>query len=217
MNTTLFVPLKDYIKSFWPKDLLDLPPLNAFEQIWFEPIDFIYDPHLIIQSALLFESELAVGIPGIDAVKLVFAPSGSNTAFAFRFDSKPAPEFSIVNIPIALRLDSQLLKPARRVTSGDSNKPATFEIDTSKKYTDITLGKITLSIDADGNIGLKGAANISLPPTFIGDTGVVIEAPKIGIYLNPAKPPKGKPKGWCGVHIETISTWASVSNRSTSV
>ncbi|NIM95038.1 MAG: hypothetical protein GTO18_15165, partial [Anaerolineales bacterium] len=199
--TTLFVPLNDHVKSFWPKDLFPLPPLTAFERIWIEPVDLVLDPALTIKTALLFETELAVDIPGLDAVKLVFAPNGSYTAFALDFFTKPTAKFQVTNIPIAVRLDPGLLKPARRVKSADDSKPDTFEVDTSRKYTDITLGKITFSIDTDGDIGIAGAVNISLPPTFIGGTGVVIEASNIGLYLDRNSPPAGKSVGWRGVHI----------------
>lgn len=207
MSVTLFIPMKDYVEKYWPKDILELPSLDAFDSIWLEPIEVDYTPSLTVYTSLLFETELAVSIPGLDAVKLVFAPNGSYTSFAFELATAPVPRFRIVDIPIALRLDSSLLKPARRVRANEPGKPDSFEPDTSTLFVDITLAKITLAIDADGNISIDGAASISLPPTYIGDTGVVVEASEIGIFLDAACPPPGKPAGWRGVHIAQASLY----------
>jgi hypothetical protein len=201
MTTTLFVPLEDLIGQAWPKDLLDPPSVDALHGIWMEPPDIERDPHLKVETAILFETELAVGIPGLDAVRLIFAPNGSSTAFGFQIDTEPVSKLSILDIPIALRLESSLLKPARRVHAAEPGKPDTFEQDPSTDHVDITLGNVTLSLDVDGNIAVSGAANISLPPSFIGDTGVVVEASQVGVFLDSNTPPPGKPAGWRGVHI----------------
>ncbi len=203
MDSTLFVPLKDLIENSWPKDLLDLPSLEPLDKVWIEPVDVVYEPHQIIRTALLFEAELAVGLPGLDAVKLVFAPNGSNTAFAFQFDAEPTPKFSIVDIPIALRLAPTLLKPARRVQAAEPGKPDIFERDPSADHVDITLGNVTLSLDADGNVAASGAVNISLPPSFIGDTGVVVEAPRWACSSTAL--PRPRVSRWAGAAF--ISAW----------
>lgn len=201
MSTTLFVPLKEYVEQLWPKDILDQPELDSLDGVWFEPVNVVRDGSWTINSAILFETELSIGIPGLDAVRLVFAPSGSYTAFPFEIVTAPIPTFRFVDIPIALRLSSSLFRPAKRVPASEPGKPDTFEPDTESEFLDITLGTITLSIDLDGNISISGAATIKLPPTFIGGSEVVIEASEIGIYLDSQSPPAGKPAGWRGIHI----------------
>ena len=201
MTTTLFVPFRSYAESFWPRDLLDPPPLDALDGVWIEPVEMAYEPGLVIRTALLFETELAVAIPGLDAMKVVLAPSGANTAFAFEYAAEPVPTVRIVDIPIALRFDAALLKPARRVRAAEPDGPDTFEADTSVAFVDVPVARVTVSIDADGNVNVSGAASLSLPPTFIGDTGVVIEADGVGLFLDANHPPPGRPIGWRGIHL----------------
>jgi len=223
MVTTYFIPARKYLGQFWPTELLGRPPsLDFLERVWLEPPDITTRPSLVIQTALLFETELSIGLPGLDGVKLVLAPSGSYTAFRLEFRAEPTPTFRLVDVPVALRLDASILRPARRAGgaagasgaagggaagAGGAGGAAAWAPDPTARFTDITLGQISLSIDTDGNFNVEGGVRISLPPSFIGETGVVIEAPEIGLYLDGSHPPPGKPSGWKGLYISRASLY----------
>ncbi|MEJ7607946.1 MAG: hypothetical protein WKF37_17185 [Bryobacteraceae bacterium] len=194
------MPFKDYAEQFWPHDLLDMPSLEAFDDVWIEPLD-IQTPPLTVKTAFLFRTELAVGIPGLDAVSLVVAPHGSNTAFAVEFTEMPVPEFRLLDLSAALRLDSSLFKPARRRSGSAGGSASGFEVDPVTRSVDLTLARTTLSIDSDGNLAFDGGVRGTLPPCFLADTGLVIEAAEVGIFLDANQAPPGRPRGWRGIHI----------------
>jgi hypothetical protein len=196
----IVIPVQQYIQSLWPENLVHLPEIEAFEHVWMEPPNIQTEPFANVQTALVFETSLEVGIPGLDAVGIVIAPDGNATEFMLDFTANPTPTLSLVDMPIALRFHNELLKPVRRVAAHDGT-PESWEVDPTVDHVDITLAKVTLSGDFDGNISLRTDLTIDMPPAMIGDSGVVIEAQNVGVYLDANSPPPGKPAGWRGVHI----------------
>jgi hypothetical protein len=196
----IFIPVAQYVQTLIPDGLVELPDISAFDDIWMEPLNIQTDPSLSVATALLFDTSLTVGIPGVDAVKLVLAPDGNATSFMLQLTTDPEPTVSLVDVPIALRFSDDVLKPVKKVP-GQNGQPDTWVVDTTVDHVDVTLAKVTLSIDVDGNIAVQTDLSIDLPPAMIGDSGVVVEAEDIGIYLDANNPPPGKPAGWRGVHI----------------
>jgi hypothetical protein len=200
MPEQLFIPAGKFIQSLLPASILELPDIEVLDNVWMEPPFIQIDPSLDLGTALLFETPLELGIPGLDAVKLVAAPSGTQTVFILHFESEPIPKVSLVDMPVALRFNQNLLKPVRCIP-GQNGEPATWVVDPDQQCVDITLAKVTLSVDFDGNVNLITNLALDMPPAMIGDTGVVIEAQNIGIYLDSNNPPPQKTTGWKGVHI----------------
>jgi hypothetical protein len=199
-----FIPVKDYIDGLWPKTLFDLPDLELLDDVWMEPLYVEQEPGVTIATALLFEASLELGIPGVDAVKLVIAPLGTATSFMLRFTTDPTPSISLVAVPIALRFHGDLIKPARQKPP-DANGVREWEVDPTVPFVDLQIASVTITVDFDGNISVDAGLTLNLPPAMIGDSGVVIEAQNIGIFLDTSHPPAGKPAGWRGVHIGTAA------------
>src|ERR1700730_12096215 len=196
---TYYIPVRRYVESLWPKNLMDPPSLALLDGIWMEPINFKSQPNLSVRTTLLFEHELALDMPGLDSVSLVLAgtPDSRDSAFTIEFDSAPTPRIKIVDVPVAVRFSKDLLKRARRVPdpTGGADR---IEADPDVDHVDITLAKITLAIDFDGNIELNTQLGLNLPLCLIGDTGVAIEAEGIQFFLGHETPPPGQPAGWPG-------------------
>jgi hypothetical protein len=188
----LYVPVSQYISELLPANLIELP--DALADLWMEPPAIANDP-FDLRMAFLVNEELALGIPGLDAVQLVIAADGNATALMFEATADGTPAIKLLDVPIALRFSPDLLKPVRQASSGG------WEPDPSKKYVDVALSQITVSIDLDGNFTITGGVQIDLPASMIGDTGVVVEAKDIQLYLDATSAPPGKPTGWRGVHI----------------
>src|SRR5690606_7160624 len=112
----------------------------------------------------------------------------------------PTPTISLVEVPIALRFRTDLLKPARQKPP-NANGVQEWEVDPTKFSVDLQIASVTISIDFDGNLSVDAGLTLNLPPAMIGDTGMVIEAQNIGIFLDANQPPPGKPAGWRGVHV----------------
>ena len=198
MADRVYLPLMQYLHQLVPANLIDLPDVAELDRLWLEPPQ-IDDGPFRLRTALLLETELALGIPGLDAVRLVLGADGEQTSFVLEVTADPVVTIRLVELPVVLRFDQELIKPVRRPSRvGQADR---WEVDPDRDHVDVTLAKITLAIDMDGNIGFETDLSIDLPPSMIGDTGVVVEAQAVQIYLGAEPPPPGRPAGWRGVHI----------------
>ncbi len=198
MAQSMYLPVPDYVERLWPRAIMEPPSLEALADVWMEPLAIRSSPSLQVRTALLFRGELALGIPGVDAVKLAIAPQGEDTAFMLQFDAEPTPRIRVLDVPFALRFADEILKPAKREGPPGEERVVA---DPERDHVDVELGRITLGVDFEGGIELSGAASIDLPLSLIGDTGIAIEAQDIAFHGDPASPPAGRPAGWRGVAI----------------
>jgi hypothetical protein len=205
MASAMYIPLGEYIDSLWPKNILEPPPLDQINNVWMEPPRIETEPSFNIKTALLFEEELALAIPGVDGVSIVMAAAGNDSAFLFEFFTDPTPGMRVIDVPIAVRFAKDLLKPATLVSDAQGNQAV--QPDTSQDHVDITLAKITITANFDGGFGLQAEGGIDLPLCLIGDTGVGIEARGIRFVGANDPPPPGKPVGWSGIHIPNAGLW----------
>ena len=215
MADDLYITLRQMATALLPDGLVELPPDGPLDSVWVAFLHFQDEPFQI-RTSFLFEVELALGIPGIDAVKVVFAGRGLDTVVQVTFDVDPRPTISIGPMPVAVRFSRDLLKPARRVP-GVGDAPERIVEDTDTPRVDVTLTDITFSVDFDGNISVQARARgsesdpgsgsvvgIDLPLCLIGDTGVAIEG-QIQFYFGFETPPLGKEQGWRGVYVHDAS------------
>ncbi len=197
----IFLPLNTLVQGTLQGNLPGLSESDGLDGIWIEPPAITNDEGILrFSSALLFERSIELSIPGLDAVAIVLFPGGEEST-EVPLDLQLQPEcFAQVNMPIALRLRSDLLVPARRIPADDAEQHDRFERDQDQEFLDINLADITLRLDLEGNFDIEARCSIDLPPCMIGDSGVVIEASDIGIYLGHTSPP-GKPEGWRGLYF----------------
>lgn len=191
----------------WPSFLPALSAPSVLDELWIQPVEFEQPDEsvesCIAHTALWFERELLFSIPGLDAVSLALATHDGGTVIPIDVEVEVGKLIvRIHDVPIALRFRDDLLKPVRKVSGKKPGEPVGWEPDPTHKYVEISLAKVTLEINTDGDISLETNLDIDLPPAMIGDTGVVIEARKIGIYLGSASSPPGQPNGWRGLHIQ---------------
>jgi len=197
---TYFIPLNTLLDGSWSETLPSWGEDDDLGGVWIQPPFLIDTPEVLhLSSSLLFECPLVLNLPGLDAVSLVLAPGSDGTAIPFEIQIKPDC-WGRVSMPIALRLNTDLLRPVRRTPSPDADTPDSFEVDPEQDHLDIQLAEVSLTIGLDGDIDLEADCTIDLPPCMIGDSGVVIEASDIGIYLGRTTAP-GKPEGWRGFHM----------------
>ena len=188
------------LKKAWPSFLPKLSSPNTLDDVWVLPFEFREDEDIISgHSAFWFDVDLAFSIPGLDAVALSFAAGDGGTVLPIEINIQSNLTVKIEDVPIALRFRKDLLKPVRKTSAKKPGEPAGWEVDTSRKYVEIDLAKISLEINSDGDITLKTDLEINLPPAMIADTGIVIEAKKINISLDSSKPK--------GVYIKELSMY----------
>jgi hypothetical protein len=181
----------------WPSFLPQFGDASILDKIWVQPPQVLGDPAQIgFSTRFLIDEELALSIPGLDSIALTIAATDGGSAVGLDVEILPDLRITVEAIPIGLRFSQDLLKPARRAADGSG-----YEVDPTRPYVELTLGSIGLEVDGDGNIAFTGGIEIDLPAATIGDSGVVIEAKDIRLYLDASSPPPGKPQGWRGVHI----------------
>ncbi|RKN70084.1 hypothetical protein [Paenibacillus ginsengarvi] len=203
-----YVNAGQVLPSIWPSFLPTLPAETFLDDVWVAPLELDKTGESIItRGSLLVNGNLELGLPGVDAVKLVVSAVGGSTYVPLEVQIQPDFAFRMKDVPLALRFSKDLLKPVRRTTSGGADRPAAWEIDTSKEYVDIRFAELDLEINADGDISIGVEGGIDLPPVMLGDSGVVIEAHDVALFLDTANPPPGQVPGWKGVHIKQASLY----------
>ncbi|MEM7130405.1 MAG: hypothetical protein AAF702_29035 [Chloroflexota bacterium] len=182
MTLRTLVPLKDYLDSQWPEFLPPLPNINVLDQIWIEPLEVITDEAQFKLSTTVFvDEELVINMPGLSGMALVVAPSNGGTQFMLEVDVRPEFEMRLLQIPLALRFDTGLLRPMRKISQ---NGTPIYEPDLSRPHTDLPLGTLDISIGGSGGIDLSSriVATIS-EPLQIGHLNFVLESGQIVVDL----------------------------------
>ena len=95
---------------------------GAFDSIYYTDAETYGDGDSYVLSArLAFEAELALRVPGTDAVELVIASGGQGwSSFEIEMVLGPHPSLALVDVPLALRFSPDVLKDvatARRSSS----------------------------------------------------------------------------------------------------
>lgn len=196
------------LPAVWPSFLPELPEGSFLDDIWVAPLETDDTAEeLIARSSLLINGNLELGIPGVDAVKLMISAVGGSTYIPLEVQIRPDFAFRMKDMPLALRFSKDILKPVRRAPTTGADQPAVWEVDTTKEYVDIQFAEVSLEINGDGDISIDMEGQIDLPPVMLGDSGVVIEAHGITLHLDANSPPPGQPVGWKGIHIGQASVY----------
>jgi hypothetical protein len=175
---------------------------ESLDDVWIVPPEAQFGPAGInARSGIAFDEPLVVSIPGLDALQVRLGAAGDDTIFEFEISITPTVGLTIRDVGLSLRLSAGLFKPAR--LNPDTNK---YEVDPDQAFVEIQLGTVTLSIDSEGGFEITTGAGITLPPTMIGDSGVVIEATGLQLVLNDAAAASlGLPVGTRGISITSAT------------
>lgn len=194
------VNVGDLVDSF-PPIFANLIPSDALKDIWLVPPTVVRGNDLIrYDTGLVFDRPIALGIPGLDALQIVIGAHDDATIFEFEVQVVPQAKITVKEVPIALRLRSDLFKPAR--LNAETNA---YEVDPDRAFLDIQLGIVTLSVDGDAGVQLSASSSIDLPPTLIAESGVVIQASDIQLFLTADGQPPNRPIGTKGIAIASAS------------
>lgn len=185
----------------WPSFLPQPADVSILDHIWVQVLQAGATADRVgTRTNILIDQELVLSIPGLDAVALTISAVDGGTLIPLDLQIAPSFYVSVIDVPIGLRLKTDLFRPVRRVETGP-DQPPQFELNPDKQHVDITLARVTLGADGDGNITFDVDGSIDLPPVMLGETGVVIEAHDIQIFLDTNSPPPGKATGWRGLYI----------------
>src|ERR1044072_1837163 len=188
------LPLDKLIAPLEDVDLLDQVGLTAYEgsdsgSLQTEDI------------TLAFLKEFSFELVGISGLAVVLGGTGGITEIPLSVTVDTADNFAFVEASltanVSFRFPATWLKPMMK--SG-----VDWVEDTSVPYREIVYDG-TLLIDPNG-ISFQGTNSFSLPPSMIGETGVIIEATDVRIVLSDADIPAGAPSGFTrGVYFESAT------------
>lgn len=194
------VPLTLALGDAWPSDLVQLvsesPVGEVLGKIGLVRLEVAAPAN--VGATLMFRDELALGLPGVTGLELVF---GSDDEGHTRLDlalSLADPFYiGIVDFPIQLRFPRDALRPVIEESDGR------FRADPDSSRA-VAIGiRPSIGFSGDGSLSLSGLEDVDISTRFmIADSGLVIDIPRIGLYLTEGEPPPdGLPEGWRGVHI----------------
>ncbi|MFP4625772.1 MAG: hypothetical protein ACLFNI_04165 [Natronomonas sp.] len=182
----------DWLSDFVSKE--DLPGfLDDFYVLNYELEDATEGT--IARTTIAIEGETAIGIPGLEGVKLV---GGSDidgyTTITGRIRISDDWRISLLDMELALRFESGILTPATL----DGNEPDTEYVEVS------TTGSIHINSTFD--IEVEGFDSFDLPPAEIGDSGVIIAAEDVMLDLSRTNSPSeitdaGFDRSFVGVYV----------------
>jgi len=143
-------------------------------------------------------SEIEVGLPGLDAVKIVINPAPFQVGASINRVDGVLIE---ARLGVAVRFDRKLLVPMRAVSDGK------FEEDPDAPSVDIIVAEAIVRATGAGGLDLDFGAGLTLTrPAMIGQTGVIIESADLAFNFDGSGPrPDGAPEGWKGVLFEQAS------------
>ncbi|MEU4821262.1 hypothetical protein AB0H37_05240 [Actinomadura sp. NPDC023710] len=182
-SSSMFVTLNDFLGSKWPAFLPKPPDPATLDHVWIEPPQTTAKAGEVnLTTRLLFEQELVLGLPGLDAVSLVLFPArgdGAPAELGLEIDVLPQTVLRVVDVPVALRFGTELLRPMRKVTNGGD---ARYEPDPGRPFVQLAMPKLSGSAGKDG-IKFDAPFTAELPhPVMIGDTGLVIDGATVGFH-----------------------------------
>lgn len=207
---SVYLPLDQYLSDSlpaefpqWESDTLDevyvapvsVPPPDPDTDTYAEPFE----------TEILFDAELGVSLPGLDAVELLLAPGGGGTLVSLEVELDPA-TVRLVDVPLAIRLDETVLKPAEAVEPADSDGSVHYQPHPDGGPVEITLAEVTIEVDMEGNVDFDMDSSIDLPLVMIGETGIAIEAEALEFYFGDAAP-DDKPAAWRGITLSSASLY----------
>lgn len=122
--------------------------------------------------------DLSLSIPGLPWLELSISPPSGGTGVVIPLKIQLDPfEISIEKAPLVARIKRDVLQPV---------KLGSREPDLDKQFTEITLGSVTLSINAEGHLKIKVGAGTKISRCMIGTSGLIIEAGDVQ-WLSPIK------------------------------
>ncbi|MEF8843102.1 MAG: DUF6603 domain-containing protein [Haloarculaceae archaeon] len=149
----------------------------------------------IARTTIAIEGETAIGIPGLDGVKLV---GGSDidgyTTVTGQVRIAEDWRISLLDVDLSLRFDSETLSPATL----DGSDPDAEYVEVS------TTGSI--HVDSMLDIEIEGFDSFDLSPAEIGDSGVIIAAEDVMLDLSRTSSPSvitdaGFDRSFVGVYV----------------
>jgi hypothetical protein len=213
-----YINLKKQVEFIWPQDVLKLPDLDSLSKVWLKPSTLDSNEagdELYFNSGIVFQEAVSFDIAFIDGLSLILGTADlateinvSITISNFSATTIPQTSIQIGQLPVTVSLDNSLFVPAEQV--GSDVQPEFIPLENGQLNIDIE--GVLINADLEGNLDLSFESQFSIPPVFIGQTGIVLEGGSVSMYLtkNGDAPPGFEP-GFQGIYFETLNIYFTSS------
>ncbi len=199
----IWIPLTSWIPA-WPAGLFTAPALDDVGIVDYETGSS--ENGLSVACTLAFASDLAFGIPGVDAVELLLLSDGEDTRLTVEAVLGAELVVTLRDLRASLRFDSGLLRPVERDDASAPWQPV-VSIDGSTPQLVATFDAGSATVDGKGSVVLEPEPAVVLEPFEIGETGIVVEASGVRLVLGGGEPPAGQVPGFRGVSIDSATLY----------
>lgn len=201
MPADSFVPLSDLVDQLAEIEGLPLDRIVAplqdvalLEDIGFTAYESSESGTVHTEAiTLAFRREFSFELAGLAGLEIVLGGSGTFTEIPLELslDTSSGVAFHEARLTgiVTVRFPESWLKPMRRNGAGE------WEPDPGATRRELQYSG-TVVIDSGGGVSFTGSNSFSLPPSMIGDTGVIIEASNVTLVFSDADIPAGAPAGF---------------------
>jgi hypothetical protein len=211
-----YINLKKQVEFIWPQDVLQLSDMDLLSKVWLKPSTLESNDagdELYFNSGIVFQEAVSLNPSFVDGLSLILGTQDltteinvSVTITNFSEITIPHTTLQVGPLPVTISWDNSLLTPAENV--GTELAPEFIPVENAK--VNLTVEGILISADTEGNLDMSFESQLSIPPVFIGQTSIVLEADSASIFLskNNQAPPGFEP-GFQGVYFEKLNIYFS--------
>jgi YVTN family beta-propeller protein len=206
MNLSEFVSLSDTL-PYWPTQLFSEP--DFLDEIGVAHCSLVDSKNaLTFNGTLIWVREIVAGVPGLEGLSIALLSTGGHTEVPFEIDLVPDIGVRLTQITFSFRFTSELLKP---VQLQNGKWVVQHDAQGNVEPAEIVLGGVGLNIDSGGDFKLlmpSGAPALSLGPTQIGESGLVVEIDELSPYFYRGQVrPAGLPADFRGFTADSIKLY----------
>lgn len=199
-TTSAFIPFSLLLADagLWSSEIAGLGDESILDDVGVRDTGVESTPTgIVARFTLVLDEELAIPLFGVEGCAVVLgAGVTGQTELNIEIDLATKSVVRFIDVEAALRFPPDMLRP---VTPVDG----VFQPDPARPYSEIAF---TASVEiGDQAVRLLGAPTLALGTSMIGDSGVVVDASDIELYLDGVSAPPGQPTGWRGVHLGSVT------------
>jgi hypothetical protein len=202
-ETKAHFPLSQWL-PFWPAGSFSEPNLGEIAIVNYESSE--QNEAATFTLTIAYTEEIALDIPGVEGMQLVLLGQSGWTYLTVEAIFSEFFELRFIDLALTLRFASEFIQPVE----GSAEHGWTPKKDIDDVVLPLELSFIIpdLVVDGQGRIYPEGVPSLSLPAVMIGETGIVVEADEVEIYLSGNEiPPDGQTPGFRGIALDSVTLY----------
>ena len=175
MERNVFYTVSNWLGEY---HFLDSVVLNSetLENIFLDKLQFEEDgDETRLACTILMGKSFEVSLPNINDIGFLVGDNEEAMTARLGIVLTPDYEIRLSEVSAKLFVSSNLLLPAKLIG------PNKFEPDLSLQRQTLDIGKLSMSVSASGRIHFAFDNDVSIPPSYLGNSGIIIELKHLSI------------------------------------